>query len=137
MFKSCCSQVLLHLVEPESFVILSALQSLSQHIILSTPAKSPSAPSQSTAYYRLAQNNQFIINVGCEHSSTAYLHQARRRVFTSSNHSSHLTSSILSHPLRKLVRPFLTALTWTCELCRQCKIVSQKMVAMEGFLRTR
>ncbi|KAG2347071.1 hypothetical protein BDR05DRAFT_987701 [Suillus weaverae] len=39
--------------------------------------------------------------------------------------------SILLHSLRKLVCPFLADLTWTRGLCRQCKIASQKRVAME------
>jgi hypothetical protein len=43
-------QVLSYLVKPESSAIPSAVQSLSQHIIPSAPAKSPGAPSQSIAY---------------------------------------------------------------------------------------
>ncbi|KAG2345777.1 hypothetical protein BDR05DRAFT_960048 [Suillus weaverae] len=39
------------LVKPESAAIPSAVQSLSQHIIPSAPAKSWGAPSQSTAYH--------------------------------------------------------------------------------------
>jgi hypothetical protein len=42
--------VLSYLVKPESSAIPSAVQSLSQHIIPSAPAKSPGAPSQSIAY---------------------------------------------------------------------------------------
>ncbi|KAG1868262.1 adaptin N terminal region-domain-containing protein [Suillus subalutaceus] len=49
--QSIVQQVLSHLVKPESSAYSqSAVQSLSQHIIPSTPAKSPGAPSQSTAY---------------------------------------------------------------------------------------
>ncbi|KAG2050585.1 Adaptor protein complex AP-3 delta subunit [Suillus hirtellus] len=48
--QSIVQQLLSHLVKPESSAIPSAVQSLSQHIIPSTPAKSPGAPSQSTAY---------------------------------------------------------------------------------------
>jgi len=48
--QSIVQQVLSHLVKPESCAVPSAVQSLSQHIIPSAPAKSPSAPSQSTAY---------------------------------------------------------------------------------------
>jgi AP-3 complex subunit delta-1 len=48
--QSIVQQVLSHLVKPESSAIPSAVQSLSQHIIPSAPAKSPGAPSQSTAY---------------------------------------------------------------------------------------
>lgn len=48
--QSIVQQLLSHLVKPESSAIPSAVQSLSQHIVPSTPAKSPGAPSQSTAY---------------------------------------------------------------------------------------
>jgi AP-3 complex subunit delta-1 len=48
--QSIVQQVLSHLVKPESSAVPSAVQSLSQHIIPSAPAKSPGAPSQSTAY---------------------------------------------------------------------------------------
>lgn len=48
--QSIVQQLLSHLVKPESSAIPSAVQSLSQHIIPSTPAKSPGAPSQSTPY---------------------------------------------------------------------------------------
>ncbi|KAH7915689.1 adaptin N terminal region-domain-containing protein [Hygrophoropsis aurantiaca] len=48
--QSVVQQVLSHLVKPETSAVPSAVQSLSQHIVPSTPAKSLTAPSQSTAY---------------------------------------------------------------------------------------
>ncbi|KAH7930472.1 Adaptor protein complex AP-3 delta subunit [Leucogyrophana mollusca] len=48
--QSIVQQVLSHLVKPDTSAVPSAVQSLSQHIVPSTPAKAMTAPSQSTAY---------------------------------------------------------------------------------------